>query len=97
MRWDKDVTLGCSFIVAVFVSITFILPYVSIHGVNSDMLSAKVLSWIFIALVLILAVVFIPQLMFVWFGIPIIAILAMWFFGGELSGVCVPIVPGYCE
>ena len=97
MKWDKDVTLGCSFILAIFIGIGFILPYVSVYGISSELLSTKVFSWIFIAVVLILAVVFIPELMFVWFGIPIIAIVAMWLLGGELSGECVPIVPGYCE
>ena len=95
---DKKATsIGCLMIVAIFIGIGFVLPYVSVYGINSEAMSSKVFSWIFIAVVLILAMIFIPQLMFVWFGIPIIAILVMWLIGGDSSGVCVPITPGYCD
>ena len=97
MKWDKDIAQGCLIIVAIFVGVTLILPLASFSVIGPGGLSTKVLAWLFIAVVLILAMIFIPQFMFVWFGIPIIAILAMWFFGGEFSGECVPIVPGYCE
>jgi hypothetical protein len=93
----KATTIGCLMIVAIFIGIGFVLPYVSVYGIESDALSTKVISWIFIAVVLILAIIFIPKMMFVWFGIPIIAILAVWIISGDSSGTCVPIDPGSCE
>ncbi len=93
----KSLVFGLIFIFIIFITVFFILPWVSAYGINSEGGSARILSWIVIAVVLIVAIVLIPDLMLVWFGIPILAILAIWLIGGEMSGGCVPIVPGYCD
>ena len=83
-------------LLTLFVAVGFGLPLAS-QVIDSDNLSTKVIAWVFLAMMLLLAVVFIPNLMFVWFGIPILAILFVWLFLGDSSGACVPKIPGDCE
>ena len=96
MNWDRKTSLGCLMLLTLFVAVGFGLPLAS-QVIDSDNLSTKVIAWVFLAMMLLLAVVFIPNLMFVWFGIPILAILFVWLFLGDSSGACVPKIPGDCE
>lgn len=96
MKWDKDASIGCLMLIILFLAVGFGLPLAS-QVIDSKNLTTKIIALVFLAIMVLLAVIFIPELMFVWFGIPILAILVGWIFFGDSSGVCVPKIPGDCE
>lgn len=96
MKWDKETSIGCLMLLILFLAVGFGLPLAS-QLIDSENLTPKVIAFVFLAMMLLLGVIFIPEMMFVWFGIPILAILAVWIFFGDSSGVCVPKIPGDCE
>jgi hypothetical protein len=96
MTGNKEASIGCLMLVMLFLAVGFGLPVAS-QLIDSENLTTKVVAIVFLVIMLLLAVLFIPELMFVWFGIPILAILIAWIFFGDSSGACVPRIPGDCE
>jgi hypothetical protein len=84
-------------LLTLFLAVGFVLPWAISFGVNSESVPTRIWVYIFLAILLVIALVTIPQLMFFWFGIPILLLLFAWVFLGEPSGACVPKVPGDCE
>jgi len=96
LKWNKEASIGFLMLLTLFLAVGFGLPLAS-QLIDSENLTTKVVALVFLAIMLLLAVFFIPDLMFVWFGIPILAILFAWLFLGDSSGACVPKIPGDCE
>jgi hypothetical protein len=96
MSGNKEASIGGLMLLMLFLAVGFGLPLAS-QLIDSENLATKVVALVFLVIMLLLAVVFIPDLMFVWFGIPILAILVAWIFFGDSSGACVPKIPGDCE
>lgn len=96
MKWDKEAASGCLMILTLFLAVGFGLPLAS-QLIDSENLTTKVIALVFLGVMLLLAILLIPELMLVWFGIPILALLVAWIFLGDSSGTCVPKIPGDCE
>lgn len=91
MKPEKDATLGCFMIVVAFLAVTIGLPWASsVIGFGG---SGAVVAWIFVAVVLIIAMIAIPDLMLFWIALLVVPLFLAWIFGDSGSGVCVPI-PG---
>jgi hypothetical protein len=97
MKWSKESLIGLLMLASLFIGVGFLLPFAMTVGIIEGSFSTKVFSWVVIGVLLLIAIFTIPELMFVWFGIPILAIVFAWIFLGDSSGNCVPIVPGSCE
>ena len=97
MKFDKEAGIGCFMLASLFLGFFFVLPYAASFGIYSDNFSSRVIFWIIIAVLLLILIFAVPEMMFVWFGIPILAFVFAWIFLGDSSGNCVPIVPGSCD
>lgn len=92
---NKASTIGCLMIVGLFLAVGFGLPLAS-TVIGTGNFSSKVIAWVFIVIMLLIAVVAIPDLMLLWVGGLVVALLVAWLFG-DSSGACVPKLPGSCE
>ncbi len=96
MKPDKDATLGCFILAMAFLAVTIGLPWAS--SVISFGGSGAVVAWIFVAIVLVIAMIAIPDLMLFWIALLVVPLFLAWIFGDSGSGVCVPIAGvGNCE
>jgi hypothetical protein len=96
MKPDKDTTIGCLLIAMAFLAVTVGLPWAS--SVISFGGSRAIFAWVFIAIVLIIAMIAIPDLMLFWIALLVVPILLAWVFGDSGSSACVLIAgTGNCE
>jgi hypothetical protein len=96
MKWDKEATMGCLMLLVIFVALGFVLPYASSFGINSENLTEKIFSWIFVAILLLIVLVLFPK--YVFYGIAgLVLVVIVFSLFGEPSGACVPVTPGSCD
>jgi hypothetical protein len=96
MSEDKNATrIGCLIIVGLFLAVGFGLP-LAFTTLDSGNFSTRVIAWVFVVIMILIGMVAIPDLMILWVGGLVIAILVAWLFG-DSSGACVPKMPGSCE
>lgn len=96
MGKDKEALLGGVMIFVLFVAVTCGIPVAGSAIILGD-LPAKVIAWIFIVILLLIAIVLIPDLMLFWIGMIVIGSLVLWLLGGDAGYVCVPVTPGDCD
>jgi hypothetical protein len=95
MKWNKEVSLGCLFLIVAFALVGFILPWAISFGVISDNSSERVFAWTLLGILLLIALFAYPNF-FVYCAVAIVLAYVAYSVLGEPSGACVPKFAGDC-